>query len=135
MAEEKEKKDNKKPLLFREYLKLNFKQLRDDRADAVAEDVECIFKRKIEDLSRSIKNYDRDRNNLILDLCPTSAGVSTVVPSDFDPEVFIEKDLELGRSKRDALISLRLLRDRYATMFGELNDGGMADKLLETNNF
>ena len=46
---------------FKEDLMRNFKQLKESRAESVAEEVEIIYRRKIEDLCHLIRNYDRDR--------------------------------------------------------------------------
>ena len=112
----------------------NFKQLKESRAESVAEELEIMYRRKIEDLCHLIRNYDRDRENIILDLSPVNAMSAAVVPSDFRAEDFMLKDLEIGRNKRDALINLQIMVERYAELFGELNDGGIAKKTLENNN-
>ena len=119
---------------FKEGLMRNFKQLKESRAESVAEDVEIAYKRKIEDLCHQIRNYDRDRENIILDLSPTNAFNGTVVPSDFKPENFMAKDLEIGRNKRDAIISLTIMVERYTQLFGELQDGGAADRIIKSNS-
>jgi len=119
---------------FKEDLMRNFKQLKESRAESVAEDVEIAYKRKIEDLCHQIRNYDRDRENIILDLSPTNAFNGTVVPSDFKPENFMAKDLEIGRNKRDAIISLTIMVERYTQLFGELQDGGAADRIIKSNS-
>lgn len=59
--------------VFKTDLMRTFKQLKESRAESVSEDVEIIYKRQIEDLCHQIRNYDRDRENLILDLSPSSA--------------------------------------------------------------
>ena len=43
------------------------------------------------------------------------------------------KDLEIGRNKRDALINLQIMTERYVELFGDLNDGGVAQRTLEAN--
>ena len=43
------------------------------------------------------------------------------------------KDLEIGRNKRDALINLQIMVQRYTELFGDLADGGVAKKTLENN--
>lgn len=126
--------DEVKKNTFKEDLMRNFKQLKESRAESVAEDVQIIYKRKIEDLCHQIRNYDRDRENIILDLSPSNAFSGAVVPSDFRPETFMEKDLEIGRNKRDAIISLNIMVERYEALFGDLQDGGVAKKMLETNS-
>ena len=58
---------------FKEDLMRNFKQLKESRAESVAEELEIMYRRKIEDLCHLIRNYDRDRENIILDLSPVNA--------------------------------------------------------------
>ena len=103
---------------FKADLMRNFKQLKESRAKAVAEDVEIIYKRKIEDLVHEIRNYDRDRENIMLDLAPTNMMSGTVVPSDFSADKFLEKDVELGIKKRNAIIKLEVVANRYEDLFG-----------------
>ena len=113
---------------------LFFKQLKESRAESVAEELEIMYRRKIEDLCHLIRNYDRDRENIILDLSPVNALSGAVVPSDFRAEDFMMKDLEIGRNKRDALINLKIMVERYTVLFGDLADGGVAEKTLANNN-
>lgn len=119
---------------FKEDLMRNFKQLKESRAESVAEELEIMYRRKIEDLCHLIRNYDRDRENIILDLSPVNALSGAVVPSDFRAEDFMMKDLEIGRNKRDALINLKIMVERYTVLFGDLSDGGVAQKTLLINN-
>lgn len=116
--------------VFKQDLMRTFRQLKESRAESVSEDVEIIYKRRIEDLCHKIRNYDRDRENLILDLSPANAGQGAVVPSDFNAEHFMSKDVEIGLSKRDAIIELEIVLDRYEYLFGPLNDTTIVLKVL-----
>lgn len=127
MAEEK--------LLFKDSLRRTFKQIRDAAAESVTEDMETTYKRKIEDLALQIRRYDRDRDDLILSLAPNNALSTTVVPSDFSAEKFLEKDLEIGRNKRDTLIYLRLMLNRYNDLFGEYAEAKKVETILTENGF
>lgn len=127
MAEEK--------LLFKESLKRTFRQIRDAAAESVTEDMETTYKRKIEDLALQIRRYDRDRDDLILSLAPNNALSTTVVPSDFSAEKFLEKDLQIGRDKRDTLIYLRLMLNRYNELFGEYAETKKVEAILTENGF
>lgn len=69
--------------VFKSDLMRTFRQLKESRAESVSEDVEIIYKRRIEDLCHRIRNYDRDRENILLDLSPSSLTSGAVVPSDF----------------------------------------------------
>lgn len=121
--------------VFKADLMKTFKQLKETRAESVAEDVEIIYKRQIEDLCHQIRNYDRDRENLILDLSPSSAFNGNVVPSDFKPAEFLNKDVEIGLNKRDAIIKLEIVIERYEYLFGTISDKSAILKVLPNYNF
>lgn len=121
--------------VFKADLMKTFKQLKENRAESVAEDVEIIYKRQIEDLCHQIRNYDRDRENLILDLSPSSAFSGNVVPSDFKPADFLAKDVEIGLNKRDAVIKLEIVIERYQYLFGEIQDKSAILKVLPDYKF
>lgn len=97
-------------------LKRNNKQIRDDRATAIVEDTQLVYKRKIEDLELSIKKMFREQENMI-DLSPTTAQ-SLVLASDFNSEAYIAKDLDLGVKIRNTEITLEIAKKRYAYLFG-----------------
>lgn len=121
--------------VFKADLMRTFKQLKESRAESVAEDVEIIYKRQIEDLCHQIRNYDRDRENLILDLSPSSAFSGSVVPSDFKPADFLSKDVEIGLNKRDAIIRLEIVIERYEYLFGPISDKNAILKVLPNYKF
>lgn len=121
--------------VFKADLMKTFKQLKESRAESVAEDVEIIYKRQIEDLCHQIRNCDRDRENLILDLSPSSAFSGNVVPSDFKPADFLAKDVEIGLNKRDAVIKLEIVIERYQYLFGEIQDKSAILKALPDYKF
>lgn len=97
-------------------LKRNNKQIRDDRATAIAEDTELVYKRKIEDLELSIKKMKREQENM-LDLSPTNAQ-SLILASDFDCAQYAEKDIDLGIKIRNTEITLEIAKKRYHYLFG-----------------
>lgn len=121
--------------VFKSDLMRTFKQLKESRAESVSEDVEIIYKRQIEDLCHQIRNYDRDRENLILDLSPSSAFSGNVVPSDFKPADFLSKDVEIGLNKRDAIIKLEIVIERYEYLFGPISDKSAILKVLPNYKF
>lgn len=116
--------------IFKNELMKNFKQIKASRAESVSEDVETEYKRKIEDLCHEIRRYDRDREDIITDLYPNSSMVNTVVPSDFSAEKFLAKDLEIGINRRNAVIKLEILIDRYQHFFGPISDTTAIRKVL-----
>lgn len=121
--------------VFKSDLMRTFKQLKESRAESVSEDVEIIYKRQIEDLCHQIRNYDRDRENLILDLSPSSAFSGNVVPSDFKPADLLNKDVEIGLNKRDAIIRLEIVIERYEYLFGPISDKSAILKVLPNYKF
>ncbi len=100
---------------FSETLKRNNKKIRDDRASAIAEDAEVIYKRQIEDLQLSIRKMNREQENM-LDLSPHHAD-SLVVASDFDAPDYVGKDLELGVKIRNTEIKLEIAQKRFTYLF------------------
>jgi len=108
--------DNDTNGAFKNSLIRNNKQIRDDRAIAIAEDTELVYKRKIEDLDLSIKKMKREQENM-LDLSPTNAQ-SLILASDFNSVSYVEKDIDLGVKIRNAEITLEIAKKRYEYLFG-----------------
>jgi len=100
---------------FVESLTRNNKKIRTDRAIAIVEDAELIYKRKVEDLITQIKRIKREREGM-LDLSPTNAD-SLVLSSDFDSVIFVDKDIDLGLKIRNLEIQLEIAEHRYQTLF------------------
>jgi hypothetical protein len=101
---------------FIESLKRNNSKIRADRAAAIGEDTQLIYKREVEDIEIQIKKLKREQENM-LDLSPTSAD-SLVLASDFDTKGFVTRDLDLTIKIRNLVIKYNLARDRYAYLFG-----------------
>ena len=101
---------------FVQSLKRNNREIRDDRATAIAEDTELVYKRKIEDLEISIKKMQREQEYM-LDLSPTTSQ-SLILASDFNCEEYVAKDIDLGIKIRNAEITLEIARQRYQYLFG-----------------
>lgn len=100
---------------FVESLKRNNTKIRNDRAIAIAEDVQLIYKREVEDLSIQIKQLRRERESM-LDLSPTTAD-SLMLASDFNSKSFVAKDIELGLKIRNLEITLQIATERYEELF------------------
>lgn len=96
-------------------LKRNNKEIRADRAEAIGEDTQLRFKRRVEDLEVNIKRMKRDRENM-LDLSPDNA-MSLMLATDFDSEQFVSKDVELGVKIRNEEIRLDIAQKRYEYLF------------------
>lgn len=101
---------------FTESLKRNNTKIREDRAIAIGEDAQIIYKREVEDLSLQIKRVKREQENL-LDLSPTDAN-SLVLASDFDAKAYVDKDLKLSVDIRNLQIKYDLAVARYSYLFG-----------------
>lgn len=108
--------ENMKCGAFVSSLKRNNKQIRDDRAQAIAEDTELTYKRSIEDLEMAIKKMKREQE-VMLDLSPTNAQ-SLILASDFDTQKYVEKDTDLGVKIRNTEIKLEIAKARYNYLFG-----------------
>ena len=100
---------------FQESLQRNNSKIKADRAAAISEDTEIIYRRTIEDLELDIKKMKRERDNM-LDLSPTDAN-SLILASNFDSKVYVEKDLRLSLSIRNTEIKLDIAKDRFAHLF------------------
>lgn len=98
-------------------LRRSNKEIRDDRALAIAEDAQLLFKREVEDISTELKRVTRDRENM-LDLGGTDKN-KIINPSDFDSKDFVEKDLQLGLKIHNLKIKLDIATKRYAELFEE----------------
>lgn len=96
-------------------LKRNNKQIKDDRAIAIAEDAELLFKRQVEDLQTKIKKAKREREAM-LDLGGTTT-TNIIAVSDFKAEEFVAKDLEIGLNIRNLEIKLEIASNRYNELF------------------
>ena len=107
--------DNQQEGAFLLSLKRNNDKIREDRALAITEDAQLIFKREIEDMAIQLKRLQRERDGL-LDLSPTTAD-SLVLANDFDAKTFVEKDLQLGIQMRNLEIRLEIAKQRYAYLF------------------
>ena len=100
---------------FIESLVRNNSKIRSDRAIAIQEQAELLYKRKVEDLEVKLKRLRRERDNM-LDLSPTNA-TSLMLATDFDAEQFVEKDLQLGLEIRNEEIKLEIAKKQYTKLF------------------
>jgi len=102
---------------FLESLKRNNDAIRDDRAKAIVEDAQLLYKRESEDLNLLLKRLKREQENM-LDMSPTDAN-SLVLATDFDAKNYVNKDLEMTVKIRNLEIKLELAIKRYKYLFGE----------------
>lgn len=97
-------------------LKRNNSKIRADRAEAITEDAQLLYKRTVEDVEVAIRKMERDQENM-LDLSPDHA-MSLKLASDFDSTEYVSKDIELGVKIRNAKIKLEIAVKRYEYLFG-----------------
>jgi hypothetical protein len=95
----------------------NNRKIREDRAIAISEDAQTIYKREVEDLQMKIKRLKRERENM-LDLSPSTAD-SLVLATDFDAKTFVDKDIDIGVQIRNLEIKLEIAEARYKHLFEE----------------
>ena len=98
-------------------LQRNNKQIKSDRALAIAEDAEMKYKRKVEDLRLEIKKLKRERANL-LDLSPADK-TTLILASDFKSDQFVATDIDLGLKIRQLEITLEIAEKQYNYLFNE----------------
>lgn len=100
---------------FIQSLVRNNKKIREDRAIAIQEAAQLVYKREVEDLAIKIKQLKRERESM-LDLSPSTAD-SLVLASDFDEKAFVAKDITLGIEIRNLEIKFEIASERYALLF------------------
>ncbi len=101
--------------VFVESLVRNNKKIKEDRAIAIAESAEMLYKREVEDTTLKIKQLKRERDAM-LDLSPSDAN-SLILASDFDAKDFVERDIQLGLKIRNLEITLEIAKTRYNYLF------------------
>ena len=97
-------------------LQRNNAKIRQDRAQAIGEDAQLVYKRSVEDLVMNIRKMKRDQESM-LDLSPKEAQ-SLVLASDFDAAEYVRKDVELSFRIRQAELTLEIANARYKYLFG-----------------
>lgn len=105
--------------LFEASLKRNNKQIRDDRAEAIVRSGRLKYKRLIEDLEEELITLETDQTNM-LDLSPEN--VTTLkVASDFNADDYARKDLEISRKIDKLNDDIKIAKNRFKVLFGELD--------------
>lgn len=92
------------------------KQIRQERGDAIAEDLEIVYKRKVEDLEVEVKRSLRKQENAF-DFSPTNSQ-SLVMAKELESVDILSQDLALSLDVRNLKIQLNLARHRYNILFG-----------------
>lgn len=101
---------------FIESLQRNNDQIREDRARTIGADSELIYRRRVEDIELKIKRLEREQEGLI-DISPLDRNSLTF--ADFNPEAFVQKDMELSLTIRNLNIQLEVTRKRFEYLFGK----------------
>lgn len=97
-------------------LQRNNDQIREDRAQIIGADSELIYRRRVEDIELKIKRMEREREGLI-DISPLDRNSLTF--ADFQPEAFVQKDIELSLTIRNLNIQLEVAVKRFEYLFGK----------------
>lgn len=111
----KKMEDELKPR-FIESLQRNNDQIREDRARTIGADSELIYRRRIEDIELKIKRLEREQEGLI-DISPLDRNSLTF--ADFQPETFVQKDIELSLTIKNLNIQLEVAVKRFEYLFGK----------------
>jgi hypothetical protein len=114
---------------FLQNLTKSFGETKRTYAESLNEDFEIMYKRNIEDLCKKIRQCDRDREQQILSLLPTTAGTMKT-HSEMNVEEFMKTDINIGLIKRNTIIELEIALERYQFMFGEYPDMTAINKIL-----
>lgn len=101
---------------FVESLKRKNSKIREDRASAIAEDAELLYKRAVEDIETVIKRLKREQENM-MDLSPDNT-LSLKPANDFNADEYVNRDIEIGVEIRKMEIKLKVAQDRYTYLFG-----------------
>lgn len=101
---------------FIESLQRNNDQIREDRARIIGEDAELIYRRRVEDIELKIKIVGREQEGLI-DISPLDKNSLTF--ADFQPEAFVQRDIELSLIIRNLNIQLEVSVKRFEYLFGK----------------
>ena len=108
--------ENNKGLVY-ESLGRSNAQIRQDRGDSIAEDLEMEFKRNVEDAHRKVTRLERDRKAMY-DFSPTNA-LSLVLAKDVKADEIKDADMKQSIAIRNARIELEIAIERYKELFGK----------------
>lgn len=93
------------------------KSIKKDRAQAIIQDTQIIYKRKVEDLEIAISQMRR-KQQAMLDLSPDNS--LSLMPSlkNYEPATFVAEDVKLGYELRNLEIQYEVAVKRYEFLFG-----------------
>jgi hypothetical protein len=110
--------ENEKMGVFVNTLMRDNKSIKKDRAEAIIEDTQLVFKRKVEDLGLEITRLKR-KQEAMLDLSPDNSLSLMPNLKDFDSAVFTEEDLKLAYTLENLKIKYKAALNRYEYLFGD----------------
>ena len=91
-------------------------QIKKDRAESIAEDIQMAYKRKVEDLKRDLKKIKRKMKGAF-DFSPNST-FSLVLADNVEGVDVVDKDMELSMQYRNVKVKLEYAKRRYNHLFG-----------------
>lgn len=103
--------------IFQNSLKMNGKEVRDNRARQLALGAEMAYRSKVDGYLFELNTLIMEQENS-LDLSPDNA-FSFIKLSDFKPEIFAEKDTKMAFDIRNTAIKFLTAVNRYEELFGE----------------
>lgn len=93
------------------------KQIRQERGDALAEQIETAFRRDLEDMRYKIRDMKRRRTNMY-DFSPTNSQ-SLVMAKDIEAPSILRDDKALSIEIRNKQIEIEVMEERYLELFGK----------------
>lgn len=115
---------------FENLLRESGKQIRDRRAQNLSEDAKMAYKTYVENLGYDVRRLEREQEDA-LDLSPDNV-FSIISAKNFEPDVFTQKDVDLGVRIRNAKVKFITAAKRFQFLFGE--NVQMSEDLKELMN-
>jgi hypothetical protein len=94
------------------------KQIRSERGEALAEQLETAFRRNVEDIRYDMKDLKRKRTNMY-DFSPNTSH-SLVMAKDVEARSIMIEDGKSSLAIRNLQIKLDIAEERYLELFGKI---------------
>lgn len=114
---QEEKQEEENLGFVQQSLHRNNKQIRSDRAEALAEDLETPARRACEDLNSDLRKAKRDRAAMY-DFSPSNTQ-SLALAKDVDGRIVWQDDMKLSLAIRDIEIKFDIACKRYKELYGK----------------
>lgn len=108
--------ENKTQGKFVESLLRKNSQIKKDRATAIIEDVQLIYKRQVEDKKMQLKRLERGREAM-LDIAPDKT--TDITMPVLDPVEFAKNHHKLSVDIRNLKIEVDVAEEQYKELFGD----------------